>query len=386
MLYSFKGDRYGIEPYGPLIADGNGGFYGTTSGYYSKTKACGSVFQLSPPTGKYKTWFLRQLHVFARGAGDGCNPLGGLVADSIGRLYGTTAGGGATGGGTVFGLFPSGAGSWTEDQLYSFGAGSSPMGSLIRDAKGVLYGTTSGGGATGNGSVFAATPAGAETTLYSFQGGADGKRPTDALVEDKTGAFYGTTYNGGGGTICQGGQGCGTVFKLTPPVAGQKTWTETLLWLFTGGEDGSNPYAGVSLDKSGNLYGVTVYGGSAGAGVAFELSPPAAGQTAWVESVLHNFQSNQDGGAPYGNLIFGPRGVLYGTTFGGGSGGGTVFKLSPPSGGQSDWTESQLFNFAGGSSGEFPYGGLLRIKGGDLFGTTSAGGANNFGTVFEVTP
>ena len=396
VLYSFKGDKNGSFPYAPLISDAKGTFYGTTTGFHSKTKnACGNAFQLDPPKSSGKPWGYQILHSFTRGKSDGCNPWAGVVKDPSGTLYGTTQNGGAyyPNGGTVFALTPPAAGSkdWTESIVHSF-LGGGPTGSLIIGHDGVLYGTTNTGGSDSDaGSVFALTPPAkgqtswAATTLYAFQGGADGNGPTAGLVEGSNGALYGTTYYGGTGTDCSGGKGCGTAFELTPPAADQTAWTETILYTFTGAADGGNPYAGLILDKSGALYGVTVYGGL-GVGVAFKLTPPAAGQTVWTESVLHTFEGNQDGAGPYGNLILDTSGALYGTTLGGGNGFGTAFKLTPPSGGQADWTESQLFSFSGGVDGRFPYGGLVFDKANNLFGTTSEGGANDFGTVFEITP
>ena len=394
VMYSFKGDRSGSEPWAPLISDKSGGFYGTTSGNGSKSLACGSAFQLNPPTGKNKPWRLQQLHAFVLETGDGCTPSGGLIADPSGVLYGTTSMGGATNGGTVFALTPPAAGGkdWPETILYSFTDYATPNGGLIRDARGVLYGATGRGGATENGSIFALAPPGkgqaswTETTLYSFQGGASDVDlvPTGPLVKDATGALYGTTYYGGA-TSCQDGQGCGTVFKVAPPAPGQATWTETVLWSFSGGTDGGNPYAGLTLDKSGALYGATVYGNPGS--VVFKLSPPAAGQTSWTLSALHTFEGNQDGEFDYGGVIFDARGNLYGTTLGGGpTDDGTVFKLSPPAAGQTNWTETILYGFMGGSDGRYPYSGLVRGAAKNLFGTTSEGGAQGWGTVFEVTP
>ncbi len=353
---------------------------------------------MEPPARKGRPWGFRQLHAFTSGTGDGCTPLGGLVADPSGTLYGTTRDGGESDGGTVFSLTPPAAGSknWTEAIIYSFTQVASPTGSLIRDANGVLYGTASTGGVTASGTVFELVPPSkvqsnwAETTLYSFQGGADGKNPASAVVEDSTGALYGTTYSGGTGTVCMGGQGCGTAFELTPPAAGQTTWTETVLYSFTGGADGSHPYAGLVRDKSGALYGATVYGGDldvdGGVGVIFKLTPPAIGQTSWTESVVHAFQGT-DGGTPYGTLVMEASGALLGTTNAAGSGCcGTAFKLTPPRAGQTDWKETALYNFLGGSDGRGPFGGLVRDAAKNLFGTTSQGGAHGAGTVFEITP
>jgi uncharacterized repeat protein (TIGR03803 family) len=397
VLYSFKGDANGSYPLAPLITDARGALYGTTEGYHSHTKnQCGNAFMLEPPKDSGKPWGYHILHVFIRGKTDGCDPWGGLVKDPSGTFYGTTAGGGAyyPNGGTVFALAPPATGNkkWSESLVQSFLEGNNES-SLIVGQGGVLYGTTATGAGNGLGAVFALTPPGqgqsswTEAALYSFQGSTDGNGPVAGLVQDASGALYGTTYYGGTGTTCSGGKGCGTVFELTPPAAGQTAWTETILYTFTGGADGGNPYAGLTFDKSGALYGATVYGNPGS--VVFKLSPPTAGQTAWAESVLHTFEGgNEDGVFNYGGVIFDPHGDLYGTTLQGGpTDAGTVFKLSPPAAGQTAWTETVLHIFSHNTTdGSYPYAGLVRDAAGNLFGTTSIGGANDLGTVFEVTP
>jgi uncharacterized repeat protein (TIGR03803 family) len=399
VLYSFKGGRAGSAPYASLLRDRQGALFGTT--VYSGPQACGTAFRLKP--GKAgKPWGFLLLHVFTRN-GDGCSPTGALVADPSGTLYGTTrSGGGGINGGTVFALTPPAAGGkdWTETIIYSFPVISSPSASLIRDASGVLFGTTSQGGDTDAGSVFALAPPTAgqtiwtESQLYSFQGGADGGGPSGSLLEDSTGALYGTTPSGGTVSQCMGNPGCGTVFRLTPPAVGQTAWAETTLYTFTGGTGGANPAAGLVFDKSGALYGTTVaggdgdVGGGGGAGVVFRLTPPVGGQTSWTESVIHTFTLT-DGAGPTDSLIMGASGALFGTTSVGGSGCcGTVFKLAPPAAGRSNWKETVIYNFQGGSDGGHPYGGLVMDSTRNLFGTTTTSefGANGAGTVFEVTP
>ena len=406
ILHSFNGSKAGLNPWAGLIMDKQGALYGTTTS--SGPRACGTAFRVKPAkTGK--PWGFSVLHVFTKGTGDGCFPLGGLVADPGGTLYGTTTrgGSGAKDGGTVFTLTPPAAGSkeWTETIIYSFTTLAQPT-ALIRDASGVLYGTASSGGPTASGSVFELTPPTGgqtnwtETELYGFQGGVDGQDPVGAVVEDSTGALYGTTYLGGAVNICQNNLGCGTVFKLTPPAAGQTAWTKTTFLTFTGvdangGPGGANPFAGLIVDKSGALYGTTEYGGDddadGGVGVVFKLSPPAAGQTSWTESVIHSFQGT-DGAVPADSLIMTHSGAIFGTTYAGGSSCcGTVFKLAPPAAGQTAWKELVLLSFSRTvPDGFWPYGGLVRDAAGNLFGTTSFGNATQAdygsGTVFEVAP
>ena len=226
----------------------------------------------------------------------------------------------------------------------------------------------------------------AETVLYSFTGGSDGAGPIAGLIADNQGALYGTTQNGGTGN---GGSGFGTVFKLTPPTKGQTAWTETVLYRFTGGSDGGDVFAGLIADKEGALYGTT-QGLAPSYGTVFKLMPPAKGQTAWTETVLHGFTGGSDGAAPRANLIADNQGALYGTTLGGGTAGnGTVFKLTPTTKGQTAWTETVLYSFGSsstGSDGLDPEAGLIFDKEGALYGTTSEGGTGNAGTVFKLTP
>lgn len=239
---------------------------------------------------------------------DGNYPSANLVFDASGNLYGTTIQGGANGAGTVFKLSPS-AGQWTESVLYSF---------------------------------------------CQLQSCEDGSSPYSSLVIDAAGTLYGTTYNGG--IYAQGGRG-GVVFELTQQLGG--TWTETVLHSFGNGVDGFGPQAGLVFDKSGNLYGTTTAGGmtsaicSEGCGTVFELSPSSTAQ--WTEKVLYSFCSQvncADGGDPYGGVILDATGNLFGTTVGGGTANsdGTVFELSPGADGQ--WVETVLYTFQGGGTDE----------------------------------
>ena len=231
---------------------------------------------------------------------------------------------------------------------------------------------------------FAGAAAATETVLYSFKGGTDGTYPPAGLMMDSSGALYGTTVYGGTANA-------GTVFKLTRPAAGGRHWTETVLHSFTGGADGA--VGGTLLkDNAGALYGMTQEGGTGNQGTVFKLTPPAAGQTAWTEIVLYRFKGGRDGRYPLGDLIA-KHGVLYGMTNGGGTANtGTVFKLRPPAAGQTAWTERVLYRFTGGTDGTRPQAGLLATAGllanksGFLFGTTYQGGVSNKGTVFKVVP
>jgi uncharacterized repeat protein (TIGR03803 family) len=277
-----------------------------------------------------------------------------------------------------------GGGSGTESALYSFAGGSDPKlpyAGLIFDKAGNLYGTTESGGTNGQGTVFEITPTSSgwtESVLYNFTGSTDGGQPYASLIFDSAGNLYGTT-NFGGSSNCN--MGCGTIFKLTPGSGG---WTESVLYTFTGGNDGREPYARLRFDAVGNLYGTTLYGGnigsacSEGCGTIFKLTPGSGG---WTESVLYAFQGAGDGAAPYDGLALDAAGNLYGTAYtGGASADGVIFKLSP---GSSGWTESVLHTFKGASDGKYPYGDLILDATGNLYGTAFQAGAG-YGVVFEL--
>jgi uncharacterized repeat protein (TIGR03803 family) len=250
VLYSFTGGSDGALPFAGLIADAAGNLYGTTIG----GDGPGTVFQLTP-------WGdLNLLQSFTGGD----SPWAGLIADAAGNLYGTTEGG--DGPGTVFQLTPSG----TLNVLYRFSGrdGAVPHGTLIFDAAGNLYGTTHNGGTSGYGTEFQLTTSGTLNVLHSFTGGSDGAYPEAGLIADMAGNLYGTTW--GGGAVGQG-----TVFQLTPSGA------LNVLHSFTGGSDGGRPGADLIADAAGNLYGTTVLGGAGtscpgGCGTVFQLAVPAS--------------------------------------------------------------------------------------------------------------
>jgi uncharacterized repeat protein (TIGR03803 family) len=269
---------------------------------------CGTVFRVDKSGNK------TTLYAFTGGA-NGANPYCDLLLDSAGNLYGTTPGGGIgfnTGFGVVFKLDPAG----NETVLHSFSGppadGEEPVAGVIQDPAGNLYGTTAYGGSFNQGTVFKLDPAGNETVLYSFSGGADGGVPSNgALARDPAGNLYGATVHGG--SFNQG-----TVFKLDP--AGH----QAVLHNFGGSGDGLTPIAGVTLDAAGSLYGTTCNGGSFGAGTVFKLDNTGA------ETLLYSLAPATDGACPQYNLILDAAGNLYGTaTANGPAGGGTAFKVIP---------------------------------------------------------
>jgi uncharacterized repeat protein (TIGR03803 family) len=393
VLHSFdENGKDGYQPRASLIADAAGNLYGTTSVGGSNAGClagigCGTVFELSPAAGG--GWTEKILHNFNDNGRDGYSPFPSLIFDSAGNLYGTTYFGGIYYYGMVFELSPKPNGEWEERSLHSFNNngkdGQDPYGGLVFDADGNLYGTTVYGGAYFQGTVFELSRnvrgGWRERVLHSFGQGTDGGFPYAGVIVDAKGNVYGTTITGGSTTGCLGLAGCGTVFELSPTTS-PRVWTEKVLCRFTGnGELGAVPYAGLIFDASGNLYGTTSQGGTGTLGTVFELSPMPGGD--WVENVLHNF-SGTDGIGPYAGLIFDPSGNLYGTTTGGGAyGHGTVFELAHSAGGT--WTEIVLVSFTGGM-GYVPQGGLIFDSAGNLYGTTIDGGVSADGTVFKLTP
>src|ERR1700683_3279804 len=325
------------------------------------------------------------LHSFGGGT-DGIGPGVSLVFDSHGNLYGTTSSGGAYNtvliGGTVFELEPQAGGSWNESILDSFSGG----------ADGNLYGTSASGGvdcATYGydcGQVYELKhTAGGWTKeiVHSFNsGGKDGYTPYAGLVFDSSGNLYGTTYFGGA-------YNGGIVFELSPKIGGG--WQERILHTFdNNGTDGANLRASLVLDASGNVYGVTDWGGTYDAGIVFELIHQASG--AWTEKIVHTFGKGADGIHPEGSLILDHAGNVYGTTTQGGTHKcGIVFELSPETGGS--WKETTLhtFNYTTNTDGDRPNGGLTSDAAGNLYATTVDGGVYDFsnggyGTVFELSP
>jgi uncharacterized repeat protein (TIGR03803 family) len=426
VLYSFQGgSNDGSVPAGGVVFDPKGNLYGaTTDGGPATCKpiggACGTVFQLSPPTEDGGSWTETLIYQFqGKGSNDASVPSGGLIRDSAGNLYGVTGYGGtgdcvllgvSAGCGTVYELSPpqQKGDAWTETILYSFPSakrGYVPNGDLVFDNAGNLYGATSFGGGKGTtcdefyggncGAVFELSPPKTkggkwtEKVLHSFAGGADGANPNGGLVLDEKGAVYGTTEFGGieGGECGSGG--CGTVFKLGPPNMKDGRWIEEVLDRFDPGSSGAaQPSAGVIFDQSGNLYGTTLGGCNSGSGTIFELTPRSKGK--WRERVLYRFRDGDDGSEPQSGLVLDAKGNLYGTATGGGTvGNGTFFRLRRL--GES-WAFTALYEFEVEPDGAYPSGNLIFDGAGNLYGTTEHGGSGQAcgsygcGTVFEVSP
>ena len=363
-LYNFDEIPDGGNPIGALIQDTAGNLYGTTSvGGYGDDESDGVVFEVT--TSGTET----VLHRFK--GSDGAVPEAPLLRDSEGNLYGTTTEGDTSGNGVVFKIETAGK----ETLLHSFAGGTSdgctPKQGLVMDEKGNLYGTTEACGAFNLGTVFKLTAKGKETLLHSFAGGAsDGDSPAGGrLLMDKAGNLYGVTVFGTG-TGCHDFGGCGMVYKLST------NGKLTVLHSFPGGSsDGCFPVGTVNMDKGGNLYGTTTYCGSSNSGTVWVLS------TEGKETILHNFAGGaSDGCAPQAGVVMDSKGNLYGSTLQcGADGAGTVWELSKKG-------AIRLLHSFDGADGQDPIGELLRTASGELFGTTSEGGGGSYGTVWSYVP
>jgi uncharacterized repeat protein (TIGR03803 family) len=393
VLHNFGGpgrsvQAEGANPYAGLVFDTQGNLYGTTARgglMYCLLDGCGTVFQLKPNSGG--AWSEKVLYLFS----DGGTPVAPVVFDRRGNVYGTFA---CTQDcfnmyGGVFELIPRADGSWTEVRLtdpFAFTECGNGVCGVAFDNAGHLYGTS-------------------QESLVSQGGVAFGLNPVSVLTwhayflyvftgdSDGGGPSIEFSFDGSGniyGTTYSGGAyGKGTVFKLTQNGLGLG-WAESVLYSFQGDSDGGNPNGGVVFDPTGNLYGTTVNGGTTGAGTVFKLSPNPDGS--WSETVLYSFQGGGDATNPGGPLTFDRTGDLYGVAGGGAYGHGAIFKLTPSTGAQ--WEESIFYSFTGGLDGDSPSGGVVIDASGNLYGTTVYGGAFPTcsdepycgGVAYEVTP
>lgn len=363
-----------------------GGFTETTAGVlYGVTSADSTFFTLTPPAAGKTAWSLKVLYTFPTSGTGGLQPSTTLITDSAGNFYGTTQTGGGNNVGVVYQLVPpSGAvKTWTENVLYNAAsADGAPDGKLVSDGHGGLIGTSSGLANGTNGSVFDLTPpqagqtAWTYTPIHAFAGGSDGINPNGGLIADSKGNFYGTTVGGGA-------DGDGTVFELSPPAAGQTAWTESILYSFSAdyGVAPSSPL--VAFD--GVLYGETGIGSPNNLGEVFALAPPTKTHPTWSISILAGFGGG-NGTLPAGGLVVNSAGVLYGVTLEGGAtkNYGTVFSLTPPATKGADWTGLVLHNFAG-TDGSTPTP-LVLDPSGTLYGLASNGGSKNFGEAYRLIP
>jgi uncharacterized repeat protein (TIGR03803 family) len=383
-----------------LILSGNGNLFGTTS--QGGDLDNGTVFEMFPPRKTGAKWTEKVVASMSGQRKDGAEPSG--LAAYAGSFYGTTSCCGPKGDGTVFKLTPprAGRGGWTEQIIHQFTRGvkgvvdgSSPTGQMAFDKNGDIFGVTVYGGASnvsfGNGVVYELQAPRSkkgtwlEKLIYVFKGKPDGANPMGGLTMAADGSLYGTTNLGGASNN-------GTVFRLTKPASSNTTWKEQILYSFRGGADGAQPRDNrVILDRVGNVYGMAYEGGANGNGVVYELKR-SKGRT-WPESVLYRFHSRDSAVVgPEGGLTMGSKGILYGTTSGGGGDEwGTVFELLPSNRG-GKWNEQDLWTFDGGVHyGGAPEAGVTLGRSGSLYGTVSREGpggcqtrcGNGAGEVFK---
>ncbi len=376
---------HGAYPLGNLIADKSGNLYGTASGggvISACLGGCGNVFELSPT--QNGTWIEKVLYTF-QGSSDGGTPNGTLIVDKNNNLYGTFIGDDGSPPG-IFELTRGSNGSWSKKNIYLFSQGFvTPNGYLTIDAAGNIYGADQWGGSFGDGEVFELSPtvggSWIETSIHSFSF-------SDGNGFDPFGGVIVDSKGNLYGTTLQGGASrAGTVFELSPQTNGQ--WTESLLYSFTLEDDGGSPESPLTFDASGNLYGTTYVGGivTNAYGTVFKLTPNSNGS--WSESLLYVFGGHPDGQNPTGPVVFDSHGNLYGAAFeGGGScnvpGCGIVFQLQPQA--QGLWTETILYEFASALQGSSPLAGVLLDEAHQrLFVTSEYGGGRfGYGTVTEL--
>ncbi len=402
VLHAFTDGADGALPYSGLTMDRAGRLYGTT---LTDSTGGGTVFRL---TQKDSSWVFAPLYHFT-GNGNGAWPEARVVFGPDGTLYGTTQKAGGAYFDVVYNLRPSASActsalcAWSETALYKFSGTDGynlDYGDLIFDPDGNLYGTAEVngddcyGGAPGGhrpacergdpgcggpyGNVYKLTASAGgwtRTAVYSFTQSYDGAQPASGVIRDAAGNLYGTAMTCGGGPGCPG---AGTVFQLTP--AGS-CFQEHTLYTFTNGADGGIPVASLIADAAGNFYGATSVGGSGGGGTVFELTPSNGG---WTFQLLYSFTGSGNTPGHLRNLALDAAGNLYGTTYSGGAYGlGSVFKLTP---GNGVWTYTSLHDFTNGNDGSHPYSNVVVDANGNLYGTASAGGQNNYGDVWEITP
>jgi hypothetical protein len=338
----------------------------------------------------------RVIHDFRGWPDDGCEAVGVPAVANNGDLYGVTYSCGTYEYyGTVFKLAAprTRGGAWTKTILYDFpgGKGGGYPSSLVLGEDGNLYGVDY------SQTVFELTASASDdgawtyTALYTLDQ-SQGAGIVGNLVFDAEGNLYGAT--GIGGDLGCEQEGCGTVFELKRPTKNGGKWRLSVLYTFTGTPNGEEPFAGITFDQKGNLYGTTNWGGRIGSGAVYRLTPPEKKGRPWAEAVLHSFaQDGPMGSHPEGPVIFDSSGNMYGTTaFGGdlncqgGYGCGAVFELSPPSEKGKPWTYTTLYAFQGGNDGSYPTGYMVFDSEGDLYSTTLTGGEAEGGTVYRLKP
>jgi len=380
VIFSFDEDD-GAYPDSDLVIDNAGNIYGTS--VLGGDFGAGTVFQMTPSR---DGWTHTVLHSFTGGA-DGGQPYKGVTLDAQGNLYGTAVIGGTGGAcpddgcGVVYKLTNSG-GSWSHSVLYDFTGGDDgygPGAGLTFDRDGNLYGMTPTGGALGLGVIYQLRPD--PSGSWKLR-----------VIHTFTGGIDGGTGSAGrlllhrgrlyGVATVGGAHGKGTVFELTRSVTGR--WDLKTLYSFSGQPDAGFPYGGLNLDAAGNLYGTTYYDGANNLGAVYRLAPSPTGE--WTETVLYSFMGGRDGANPISTLVLDAAGNLYGTTSEGGAGCscGTIFKLTPD--GSGTWTESVVYRFEGVPDAGYAYNGMVADSEGNFYGATVRGGVDDDGAVYRFTP
>ncbi|HEX4159600.1 MAG TPA: choice-of-anchor tandem repeat GloVer-containing protein [Rhizomicrobium sp.] len=367
VIYNFANDANGGVPPYTLVLDKKGRLVGTAN--QGGANDAGIIFRMAQ---KKSGWSLTPLYNFS---GDDGQPGWGVTLDKS-TMYSIASYAEVMGGpcGSALRINKSQK-QWQSVLMHTFVQKDDgcPTGNMVLDKTGNAYGVTQNGGGDGWGSIYELSASGGswtETILYTFQGGSDGGAPYSGMIFDKAGNLYGTaTARGAQGC----GQGCGTVYELSPSQSG---WTYKVIYTFTGGNDGGQPTAGLVLDESGNLYGAAESFGANGGGTIFELSPS---QGSWTFNLL---ASPAGTGGPVVAITFASPTTIYGTNFFDGADSyGSVFKVSQ-SGGK--WTYKDLHDFTAGADGGYPGGGVTLDAKGNLYGTTVIGGADNFGVVWAI--
>ncbi len=396
-LYQFTGGASGANPQSGLIADLNGNLYGTTSAGGNSEDGAGTVYELTPPAQQGAKWIFTRLWTF-HGA-DGASPVGGLLMDKSGALYGTTSSGVTNNQlwGTVFKLSPpaNGATKWTFEKIWTLRAnhdGANPDAGLVMDNNGALFGTTSLAGqghGEGWGTVFKLTPPAQQGGAWIFdrlcffpQNEVAGGQPIAPVYLAPNGALFGTAFSGGRHTGSEG-----DAFMLTPPQNGGTAWTRTVIARF--GEFDADPAGGLLPGAGGVLYGTASGFGDRTPGAVYELTPPAHGATRWKTQTLFQFNGS-NGATPTGALTADGSGGFYGADFNGGAYGyGTLFHLLPPGNGNKQWSLTTLRDFKlvpDKPSAIQPNGGLLLDAKGSLYGTAFQDTEYFSGAVFRLDP
>jgi len=385
VIYSFAGDEDGEYADTDLVTDTAGNLYGTT--VQGGDTGSGTVFQLAHAT---TGWIHTVLYSFTGGA-DGGEPYKGVTLGPHGNLFGTAGVGGLytgpcidTGCGVVYKLIRAN-GAWTQKVIHSFtgsdGDGFGPGAGVTLDSRGNVYGMTPTGGANGFGIVFELTPDGkgnwAERVIHTFAGGTDGiGGSAGRLVLDAAGNVYGLCTTGGT-------HGAGVVFALAPTQSGE--WTETILYTFLDEPDSGFPYGALVGDGRGNLYGTTYYAGKYDLGTVYRLSRRNG---VWTQTWMYSFKGGPNGSSPISTLAGDAAGNLYGTTSEGGAAScncGVIFKLTLSSGAPPVY--SVVYRFKGPPDGAFVYNGMVANAGGTaLYGATVHGGSANEGAIYQFTP